>query len=287
MFSFVRDEKKQWPVSVLCRTLAVSKSGFYATQKRPEAKRSKDDRRLTVLVHEAYEIGRRVYGSPRVHRELKDQGERIGRKRVSRLMRAAGLRGKMRRRFARTTDSNHSYPVAQNILAREFRATRPNERWVGDITYLRTPEGWVYLAVILDLFSRYVVGWSTSTMIDRKLAVDAFEMAVKRRSPGKGLLHHSDQGVQYASEDYQNALASCGAICSMSRRGNCYDNAVAESFFGTLKTELGESFESHADVQRKLFDYVEIFYNQKRRHSSLGFVSPAKYEAVACMVQAA
>jgi len=277
-FAFIAAEKEQWPLAILCRVLRVSRSGFYASQRRPESLRARRDRELAVLTREAHAAGRQAYGSPRIHRELQAQGVSISRKRVIRLMQAAGIRGKTRRRFTRTTDSNHALPVAPNILARDFHASRPNERWAGDITYLRTPGGWLYLAVVIDLFSRFVVGWATSAVIDRHLVLRALDMAVKRRCPSTGLLHHSDRGSQYASEDYQKALEVRGITCSMSRRGDCYDNALVESWFGTLKTELGEDFETHASGKHALFDYIEIFYNQKRRHSALGYLSPADYE---------
>jgi transposase InsO family protein len=277
-FRFIFSEKAYFPVAFMCRHLKVSPSGFYAWCRRPESTRAKEDRRLAVLVREAHELGRKAYGSPRVHRELKAQGVGISRKRVIRLMQHQGIKGKTRRRWVRTTDSNHSLPVAPNLLARDFQASGPNQRWVGDITYLRTPEGWLFLAAILDLYSRMVVGWATSAVIDRHLVLHALDMALKRRGPGLGLLHHSDQGSQYASEDYQKMLEAKGITCSMSRRGDCYDNAAMESWFGTLKTELGESFPSHAEGKRQLFDYIEVFYNQKRRHSSLGYVSPAEFE---------
>jgi transposase InsO family protein len=277
-FAFIDAEKAFFPTRFICKRVGVSPSGFYSWRKRPESKRAIEDRRLKVLVHEAHVEGRRAYGSPRVHRELQAHGERVSRKRVIRLMQAGGLKGKVRRRFVRTTDSNHALPVAPNLLARDFSAQKPNQRWVADITYLRTPEGWVYLAAVLDLYSRAIVGWSTSAVIDRHLALAALEMAMKRRCPEQGLLHHTDQGSQYASEDYQRMLEARGITCSMSRRGDCYDNAAMESWFGTLKTELGESFESHAHAKRALFDYIEMFYNRKRRHSSLGYVSPAEFE---------
>jgi putative transposase len=194
------------------------------------------------------------------------------------LMREEGLKGKVRRRCARTTDSNHSLPVFPNLLNRDFTATGPNRRWVGDITYLRTPNGFIYLAAVLDLYSRAIVGWAVSAVIDRHLVIAALEMAVKRRCPGPGLLHHSDQGSQYASDDYQSMLDEGGITCSMSRRGDCYDNAAMESWFGILKTELGEHFASPFDAKRQLFDYIEVFYNRKRIHSSLGYLSPAEFE---------
>lgn len=278
-FAFVEAEKATWPVAWMCRKLGVSRSGFYAFQARRDSPRAVEDARLRQLVALAHEAGRRTYGSPRIHRELRDvHGIRIGRNRVIRLMRSEGIRGVCRRRRVRTTDSRHSFPVAPNLLMRDFRAPAPNHRWVGDITYLRTDEGWLYLAVILDLFSRYVVGWAISHTIDRHLALTALKRANDQRRPKAGLLHHTDQGCQYASEDYQIALGAEGFICSMSRRGDCYDNAVVESFFGTLKAELGDSFPTAEHAGRSLFDYIEVFYNRARRHSSLGHVSPAQYE---------
>jgi len=243
---------------------------------------------LKLLVHQAHAVeGRGTYGSPRVFRELKAKGEHISRKRVIRLMKLQGLKGKVRRRFVRTTNSDHALPIAPNLLAQEFRAERPNQRWVGDITYLRTPNGFIYLAAVLDLYSRAIVGWAVSAIIDRHLVMSALNMAVKRRCPAPGLLHHSDRGSQYASEDYQRMLEAAGITCSMSRRGNCYDNATMESWFGTLKTELGEFFDNPAEAKRRLFDYIEIFYNRKRRHSSLGYVSPAAFEQNAMRTVAA
>lgn len=278
-FAFIEAEKASFPVAFMCPRLGVSTSGFYAWRRRPESSRAREDRRLAVLVQESHDLSRQNYGSPRIHEDLKQAKKiRISRKRVIRLMHSLGLKGKTRRRWVKTTDSRHDLPVAPNLLARNFEASAPNQRWVGDITYLRTPEGWLYLAAILDLHSRMIVGWAVSAVIDRHLVIKALDAALRRRAPGAGLIHHSDQGSQYASEDYQDVLDENGITCSMSRRGDCYDNAAMESWFGTLKTELGESFESHADAKRKLFEYIEIFYNQKRRHSSIGFVSPAEFE---------
>lgn len=277
-FTFIDAEKARWPIRIMCRALSVSRAGFYAWLHRPESKREREDRRLAVLTQEAHERSRKTYGSPRVHAELKAQGILVSRKRIIRLMQELGLSGKMRRRFVRTTDSKHAHPVAPNLLSRDFHADRPNQRWSGDITYLRTPDGWLYLAVVLDLFSRYVVGWAVSRFIDRGLVQAALEMALEHRDPASGLLHHSDRGSQYASGDYQAILEARGITCSMSRRGDCYDNAVVESFFGTLKTELGELFESEEDARRRLFDYIEVFYNQRRRHSTLGYQSPGEFE---------
>jgi putative transposase len=280
-FAFIGAEKANFPIAFMCRHLGVSTSGFYVWRQRPECARAREDRRLAVLTREAHELSRRAYGSPRVHQELKSQGIAISRKRVIRLMRDQGLKGKVRRRWVKTTDSNHELPVAPNLLGRNFLASAANRRWVGDITYLRTNEGWLYLAVVLDLYSRMVVGWAVSAVIDRHLVIKALQMALKRRCPDSGLLHHSDRGSQYASEEFQKALEAHGITCSMSRRGDCYDNAAMESWFGTLKTELGESFDTHAEAKRQLFDYIEVFYNRRRRHSSLGYLSPAEFERLA------
>lgn len=277
-FAFIEAEKAVWPILVQCRVLQVSKAGYYTWRGRPESARDREDRRIRVLVGEAHERSRRTYGSPRVHAELRAQGVRVSRKRVIRAMQAQGLRGRVRRAYTKTTDSTHGLPTAPNVLDREFTAAAPNERWVGDVTFLRTPDGWLYLAVILDLYSRMVVGWATSGINDRQLALAALDQGLRRRRPPTGLLHHTDQGSPYASAEYQAALEKAGIVCSMSRRGNCWDNAAMESWFGTLKTELGEVFESPTDASRLLFDYVEVFYNQQRRHSSLGYLSPGDFE---------
>lgn len=280
-FAFILAQKATAPVSVMCRTLGVSCSGFYASLGRPESPRTKMDRRLRVLCTEAHERSRRSYGSPRIHKALRKQGVFVSRKRVCRLMRAEGIAGKRRRRWTRTTESAVTAPTALNLLNRDFSPSAPNKAWAGDVTFLRTPHGFVYLAVILDLFSRSVVGWALSAMNDTALVAAALRGALHRRTPARGLLHHSDQGSTYTSETYQTMLDVHGITCSLSRRGNCYDNAVVESFFGTFKTELGEDFESAGDAKRKAFDYIEVFYNQQRMHSALGDMSPAEYEEAA------
>jgi len=265
---------------MLCKALRVSRAGYYAWQTRAESKRAGEDRRLTVLVREAHEVSRRTYGSPRIHAELVAKHEHVSRKRVIRLMQAEGIVGRVRRRYKHTTDSNHDQPVAPNLLNREFEAAAPNQRWVGDTTELLIGNGGakLYLAAILDLYSRFIVGWAVSAVNDRHLALKALEMALRRRCPGEGLLHHSDRGSPYASEAYQRVLAAHSITCSMSRRGNCIDNAAMESWFSTLKSELGEKFDSYGKAKEDLFDYVEVFYNQKRRHSAIGYSSPADYE---------
>jgi transposase InsO family protein len=257
----------------------VTPSGFYAWRTRAESKRAQEDRRLKVLIQASFKEGRGYYGSPRVQDDLVEQGERVSRKRTIRLMQEDGLKARVRKRYKVTTDSDHDQPIAANLLQQTFTADRPNQRWVGDTTQLVIGEsGKLYLAVIVDLFSRFVVGWAVSACNDRHVTIKALEMAVKRRGPQSGLLHHSDQGSTYASEDYQRVLTNWGITCSMSRRGNCYDNAVMESFFSTLKSELGERFESNGDAKMQLFDYIEVFYNQKRRHSAAGRMSPAAFE---------
>jgi putative transposase len=265
-------------ITRLCRTLGVSRTGFYAWRGRPPSPHDVEDQRLKVLVHEAHLLGRKYYGSPRVHRALKKQHVRVSRKRVVRLMQEEGLVGRVRRRFRCTTDSDHGLPVATNLLDRDFQAQAPNQRWVGDTTELVIPNGKMYLAAIVDLYSRFVVGWALSALNDRHLTLKALDMALRRRCPGTGLLHHSDQGSTYASEDYQDVLEQHGITCSMSRRGNCYDNAAMESWNSTLKSELGERFESPADAKARLFDYIEVFYNQTRMHSSIDYASPADFE---------
>ena len=278
-FRFIAAEKAHHPISLLCRCLRVTRAGFYAWQQRPESTHAHTDRRLRVLVRTSFEESRQRYGSPRIHRDLVDQDLRVSRKRVVRLMQEEGLRARARKRFKCTTMSDHDQPVAANLLDRVFTAPAVNQRWVGDTTeFVIGESGKLYLAAILDLCSRFVVGWAVSAVNDRHLTMKALEMAIKRRCPEVGLLHHSDQGCTYASEDYQAALEARGIVCSMSRRGNCYDNAVMESFFSTVKHELGDRFASHGIAKMELFDYIEVFYNQRRRHSTLGQISPAAYE---------
>lgn len=276
-FAFIA-EKAELGVTRLCRLLSVSRAGYYAWRGRAPSAHQLEDDGLRRKIHEAHALGRGVYGRPRVHRALRRQGVRISGKRVKRLMREEGLVGRHRRPYRCTTMSDHDQPVAANILDQVFIALQPNRRWVGDTTELAIPNGRLFLAVILDLYSRFVVGWALSAINDRHLTIKALDMAIRRRCPGEGLLHHSDRGSTYASEDYQLLLAQHQIICSMSRRGNCYDNAVMESWNSTVKNELGERFESPMDANVKLFDYIEIFYNQQRLHSSIGYASPAEFE---------
>ena len=227
----------------------------------------------------SFETSGKRYGSPRIWKDLVEEDCHVSRKRVVRLMQEQGLVARVRKRFKSTTMSDHDQPVAANVLDRQFTADRPNQRWVGDTSEFLIGSGTkLFVAAILDLYSRYVVGWAVSAVNDRHLTIKALEMAIKRRCPEAGLLHHSDQGCTYASEDYQRWLATYGIVCSMSRRGNCYDNAVMEAFFSTVKFELGEHFESCGDAKMQLFNYIEVFYNQRRRHSTIGLISPAEYE---------
>ena len=279
-FSFIATEKACYPVALMCRVLQVSRSGYYAWGKRPAAERRRQDQRLTLEVAAIHAESRGRYGSPRVHAELHQRGQRIARKRVARLMRAAGLRARERRRFRCTTDSRHAMAIKGNLLGRRFAMSAPNSGWVADITYLWTLEGWLYLAVVLDLFSRRVVGWSLSERLERRLALDALGMALKGRQPSRAMLHHSDRGSQYASQEYQQLLAEHGILSSMSRVGNCWDNAVAESFFATLKIELAyqTQWRTRQQARSALFEYLELFYNRQRRHSTLGYLSPNEFE---------
>jgi len=279
-FRFIQMEKALYPTRLLCRTLAVSASGFYAWCRRGLSVRAREDAALKVDIRAAHAASGKRYGSPRIHADLKADDQRVGRKRVARLMREEGIEGQRKRRFRVTTDSRHTHPIAANELNRNFTASEPNKIWVTDITYIWTREGWMYLAAILDLFSRRVVGWSMDSCIDRTLALDALNMALKTRRPESGLLHHSDRGVQYASADYQKQLRDHGIVCSMSRKGDCWDNAVAESFFSTLKAELvhRNDYVSYSHAKASVFEYIEAFYNRRRRHSALDYASPVEHE---------
>jgi transposase InsO family protein len=260
-FAFISEEKVAFPVAVLCRLLAVSPSGYYATRGRPKSLHARRDEDLAKRVADAHRTSKRRYGSPRVHADLTAAGERVGRKRVARLMREKGLVARMRRRFRTTTDSKHDFPIAPNVVGRDFTANAPDQVWVTDITFLWTAQGWLYLAVILDLFSRRVVGWATSQNVDRHLALAALDTALTKRRPIAGLVHHSDRGSTYASSDYRKALDARGIECSMSRKGDCWDNAVAESFFATLRAELvdDEHYVSRAEATASIGDYIERF----------------------------
>ena len=279
-FELIEAEKAKYPITQLCRMLQVSPSHFYRWRDGWRSKRAREDEELLVKIRKVYTDHKGRYGNRRVTDELRDDGEDVGRHRVARLMREEELRGKAKRRFRVTTDSNHNNPVAPNLLEQNFEIEEPDRVWAGDITYLRTTEGWLYLAVVLDLCSRRVVGWAMNTRLKKELCLDALQMALWRRRPGRGLLHHSDRGSQYTSEDYRRALRDSGISCSMSRRGNCWDNAVVESFFSTLKRELflDEPLQDRQRTAQVVFEYIEAYYNRKRRHSSLGYLTPEKYE---------
>jgi len=279
-FAFIRRHAGEYPLGWMCQVLRVSMSGYYAWLRRPESRRSREDRRLLIEIRAIHRQSRRTYGSPRIYHELRERRLPCGRHRVARLMRQDGLEGTYRRRFRVTTYSQHRWPVAPNRLQRRFEVATVDTVWAGDITYIWTREGWLYLAVLLDLCSRRIVGWAMSSRLTRRLPQAALQMAIGRRRPQAPILHHSDRGSQYASNDYRDALADAGLLASMSRRGDCYDNAPVESFFATLKKELvaGEVFYTRRQAQREIVDYIEGFYNCWRRHSSLGHISPAAFE---------
>lgn len=277
-FAVVGRLASQHPVRRVCRLLGVSTSGYYRWRRDGDPARRREDRRLKQQILAAHAAGRGCYGTPRIEKELRRGGIATSRKRVARLRRELGLKARAVRRYRRTTQSDHEHPPAPNRLQRCFEAPRADRIWVSDITYLATDEGWLYLAVLLDTFSRRIVGWRTGTTLDRELALDALEQAIAIRQPEPGLVHHSDRGVQYCCRDYRRRLDQAGLVASMSRAGDCWDNAMVESFFKTLKVELGRRFRTRQQAYRQLFDYIERFYNTRRLHSSLGYRSPAEYE---------
>jgi transposase InsO family protein len=279
-FALIDAEKAAFPIDFMCRQVGVSRSGYYAWRSRRPAPRAVATAALGAAVTAIYHAHHGRYGSPRIVRELAAAGRRASRRRVARLMREQGLVARARRRGRRTTESRHPFPVAANVLARRFTTGAPNQVWVTDLTYIATRQGWLYLSVILDLYSRAVVGWAMSERLDTALCLTALTMAVQRRRPPAGLVHHSDRGCQYASHEYQAALTRSGMICSMSRRGDCWDNAVAESFWSTLKTELAArcDFATRSDARRLLFEYLEGYYNLRRRHSAIAYRTPREHE---------
>jgi transposase InsO family protein len=283
-FRFIQQERRWYGVDALCRAMGVSRGGYWSWVRRRPGPRQQADVILLADIRKIHAGKRRVYGSPRVHEHLEKQGVRCGRKRIERLMRENGIRAKQGKKFKPiTTDSKHGLPVAPNILNRQFHRERPNEVWVADITYIPTEEGWMYLAVIMDLFSRRIVGWAMGDRLSRHLALRAFDMAVQRRHPPRGLIHHSDRGSQYASRDYQKRLKKYGMICSMSRKGCCYDNAPMESWFHSLKVELvqDEKFRTRREAMAAIFEYMEVFYDRQRIHTALGGLTPAEIEELA------
>lgn len=280
-FRFIEKHQNKYTIGRICELLGVSRSGFYAWKKRKPSQRDQINQALIDHIRRIHRMSRKAYGSPRVYAQLKKQGYTCNQKTVARLMRQEGLIGQRKYRKVITTNSNHKFPVASNVLNREFTADGPNQKWVADITYVPTEEGWLYVAGVLDLFSRKIVGWDMSSQIDATLVERALRMALYQRHPGKGLLHHSDRGVQYASHQIRNILAANQVQVSMSGKGNCYDNAVIESFWGTLKNEWvhHQKYKTRSQARTDIFGYIEGFYNTVRLHSTLGYLSPSEFEA--------
>lgn len=279
-YQFIQEHQNEFPVQRMCQVLSVSASGYYAWQRRPVSPRVQANEELLPKIRAIHSQSRKTYGSPRVHAELKEYGFHVGKNRVARLMRRENLCGQRKKKQPRTTNSQHSHPVAPNRLNREFHASRPNEKWLADITYIPTAEGWLYLAVVLDLFSRKIVGWAFAASLESSLVEQAFCVAVQNRTTITGLLHHSDRGSQYAGDLYQRLLRDQQIQVSMSRTGNCYDNAPMESFFSTLKCEQVhlQTYRTRQEAQTDIFAYILGFYNRQRRHSSLGYLSPEEFE---------
>jgi len=283
-FEFIARHRGIWQTQRMCQSLGVSRGGFYEWLTRPESCRSRENRQLLVQIRTSFEQSDRTYGSPRVWRDLRAWGFSCSKRRVERLMRAAGLKARSKRRRLPIDEGvRPQHAIAANVLDRQFEATGPNQRWVADFTYIWTDEGWLYFAVVMDLFSRRIVGWSMSSEMTAQLVTDALVMALWRRGKPRELLHHSDQGSQYTSEQFQRLLAEQGVTCSMSRQGDVWDNAAMESFFSSLKTERvsGKVYSTRNQARADVFDYVERFYNARRRHSTIGFVSPVEYENAA------
>jgi transposase InsO family protein len=268
----------------MCRVLKVSRSGYYEWKDRPESARASANKRLLERIKTVHKESRETYGVARVHGQLIAEGESCDRKRVARLMKDSNIRSKRRKKYKATTDSKHNHPVAENLLDRNFSVDAPDRVWVSDITYIPTEEGWLYLAAVKDLFQKKIVGWSMSAWITKELAIGALEMAISHRQPQAGLIHHSDRGSQYASGDYQKKLLEHGMLCSMSKKGDPWDNAPMESFFGTLKMELvhHRKYQSRAEAKADIFEYIEVFYNRIRLQTALGMKSPEAYEAAYC-----
>jgi len=285
-YHFIQAEKAQYPVEVLCRVMAVARSGFYAWCHRPASRRAQQNQVLLAQIQDHHRNSDGSYGSPRIHRDLRGQGLQVGRHRVARLMRLHGIRGVCRRRAPYRQRTEAPTVLAANVLQREFTATQPNQKWAGDITYVATREGWLYVAVLVDLYSRRIVGWAMAERVTTELTMTALTMALQQRRVEGDLLHHSDRGSQYAALLYQQQLTVQGIQCSMSRPGNCWDNAVVESFFASLKTELiyRRRFHTRQEAQSAIFTYVEGFYNRRRRHSTLGYLSPVEFEQQASLV---
>jgi transposase InsO family protein len=280
-FRFIEDRRADYPVTILCDVLGVSPAGYYAWRSRPESRRAAANREIVDDIMQVHRDTRGRYGSPRIHAELKAQGRGVSRGRIERLMRHHGIRAIMARpRRVRTTDSHHDFPIAPNLLDRNFTASAPNRIWLADITYVETGQGWLYLATVMDLYSRRIVGWAMQDHLRAELPLAALAMAISAKQPSAGLIHHSDRGVQYASADYRKMMQSAGFKVSMSRKADCYDNAPMESFFHTLKTELvhHRHYATRKEATRDIFAYIEGFYNRTRRHSAIGYVSPIEME---------
>lgn len=284
-YRVIQAHDRRYPIRLMCRALAVSSAGYYAWRARPESPRAVANRDLLPAIRRVHHKSRQTYGSPRIWRVLCEQGRRVGAHRVARLMRQANLQAKTVSKWRVPTDSAHRLPVAANHLNRQFTVAAPNQVWAGDLTYIWTMEGWLYLAILLDLYSRAVVGWAMGARLTEELTQHALQMALHRRQPKPGLLHHSDRGSQYAATAYQQHLRAAGITGSMSRRGNCWDNACGESFFATLKRELihHRQYHTREEAKQEIFEYLEVFYNRQRRHSTLGYRSPAEYEATAAV----
>lgn len=288
-YQFIDTVKKAYPLTLLCQVMRVSRSGFYSWKNRGKSLRQREQERLIPKVKAIHRQTRQSYGARRISEELEAQGESCGRTKAGTLMKLAGVEAKQKKKFKATTDSKHNLPVAPNLLDRNFEVPEPDRVYCADITYIWTTEGWLYLAIVLDLFSRQIVGWSMSNRMQKKLVIDALHMAVWRRRPESGLLFHSDRGSQYCSNDFQEMLKENKMISSMSRKGNCWDNSVAESFFGSLKKErvFDSIYSTREEARRDIVDYIEMFYNSKRRHSYLGYLSPKEFEKVMFMKKAA
>ena len=279
-FEFIELYRSEFRVNKMCQALDVSRSAYYAWKKRGRSNRQKENEHLLEEIIQAYETSRRVYGSPRIAEELRSKGFNCSENRIARLMRGNNIQAKTKRKFKATTDSCHHFPVAPNLLNQDFSAEAPNQVWASDITYLWTREGWLYLAAILDVYSRQIVGWFTSNRLSRELVINALKRALWRRQPAAGLIFHSDRGSQYASDDFKELLKTHKFIQSMSRKGNPYDNAIVETFFHSLKTELVyfENYYTRDQATQSIFEYIEVFYNRVRRHSALGYCSPVEFE---------
>ena len=286
-YAWIKKHKRLFPVMVMCRALKVSTSGYYDSIKRNPSAQQIRHRSIAQAAAISYFESQRIYGHRKVHEDLAEEGIICCRETVRRIMRDIGLYSRIKRKFVVTTDSNHTMKIADNLLGRDFTTHEPNQKWAADITYIPTKMGWLYLAVVMDLFSRRIVGWAMNDNIDSALVQSAMKMAILHRQPDKGLIHHSDRGVQYAAQDFQDLLDDNKVVCSMSRKGNCWDNACVESFFGSLKNEWlkGKIYENIDDGKNDIFNYIEMFYNRKRRHASLGYVSPAVYEEMHEMKQ--